>query len=51
LIQKLEKYLRNQAGSEADPILKAIESGVEHNFQPSMGDTKYSVRNKKVGKA
>jgi len=49
---KVKKYLRNQAGSEADPILKTIESGVEHNFQPTMGDTKYSVRNKrlKVGK-
>jgi hypothetical protein len=45
---KARKYLRNQAGSEADPILKAIESGVEHNFQPSMGDTKYSVRNKRL---
>jgi hypothetical protein len=45
---KVRKYLRNQAGSEADPILKTIESGVEHNFQPSMGDTKYSVRNKRL---
>jgi hypothetical protein len=45
---KVRKYLRNQAGTEADPILKTIESGVEHNFQPSMGDTKYSVRNKRL---
>ena len=45
---KVRKYLRNQAGTEADPILKAIESGVEHNFQPTMGDTKYSVRNKRL---
>jgi len=49
---KVKKYLRNQAGSEADPILKAIESGVEHNFQPAMGDTKYYVsgQRQKVGK-
>jgi hypothetical protein len=49
---KVRKYLRNQAGSENDPILKAIESGVEHNFQPALGDTKYSVRNKRyqIGK-
>jgi hypothetical protein len=45
---KVRKYLRNQAGTEADPILKTIESGVEHNFQPTMGDTKYSVRNKRL---
>jgi hypothetical protein len=49
---KVKKYLRNQAGSEADPILKAIESGVEHNFQPAMGDTKYAVKTKRfaIGK-
>ena len=49
---KVRKYLRNQAGSEADPILKAIDSGVEHNFQPSLGDTKYYVKNKRfaIGK-
>jgi hypothetical protein len=49
---KVRKYLRNQAGTEADPILKTIESGVEHRFQPSMGDTKYYVKNKRasVGK-
>jgi hypothetical protein len=49
---KVRKYLRNQAGTEADPILKSIESGVEHNFQPALGDTKYYVRNKReqVGK-
>jgi len=49
---KVRKYLRNQAGTEKDPILKAIESGVEHNFQPAMGDTKYYVKNKRasVGK-
>jgi hypothetical protein len=45
---KVRKYLRNQAGTEADPILKTIESGVKHNFQPTMGDTKYSVRNKRL---
>lgn len=49
---KVRKYLRNQAGSENDPILKAIESGVEHNFTPALGDTKYAVKNKRalVGK-
>jgi hypothetical protein len=49
---KVRKYIRNQAGTEADPILKSIESGVEHNFQPALGDTKYYVRNKReqVGK-
>jgi hypothetical protein len=29
---KVRKYLRNQAGTEADPILKTIESGVEHRL-------------------
>ena len=49
---KVRKYLRNQAGTEADPILKTIESGVEHNFQPALGDTKYSQKIKRasVGK-
>jgi hypothetical protein len=49
---KVRKYIRNQAGTEADPILKAIESGVEHNFQPRMGDSKYSQKIKRayVGK-
>jgi len=49
---KVRKYLRNQAGTEADPILKTIESGVEHRFQPALGDTKYYVKNKRfaVGK-
>lgn len=50
---KVRKYLRNQAGTEADPILKAIESGVEHNFTPPQsGDTKYSIAMKRemVGK-
>jgi hypothetical protein len=46
---KVRKYLRNQAGTEADPILKTIESGVEHRFQPALGDTKYYVRNKRFG--
>jgi len=49
---KIRKYLRNQAGTEADPILKAIESGVEHKFQPAMGDNKYYTASKRemVGK-
>jgi hypothetical protein len=49
---KVRKYIRNQAGTEADPILKAIESGVEHNFQPRLGDNKYLTVNKRkmVGK-
>jgi hypothetical protein len=49
---KVKKYLRNQAGTEADPILKTIESGVDYNFTPERGDTKYSVRNKRyqIGK-
>ena len=50
---KVRKYLRNQAGTEADPILKTIESGVEHNFTPPQsGDTKYSIAMKRemVGK-
>jgi hypothetical protein len=49
---KVRKYIRNQAGTEADPILKTIESGVEHNFQPALGDTKYSQKIKRalVGK-
>ena len=45
---KVKKYIRNQAGTEADPILKTIESGVEHNFTPPQsGDTKYSIAMKR----
>jgi hypothetical protein len=50
---KVKKYIRNQAGTKDDPILKSIESGVEHNFTPPMtGDTKYSIAMKRemVGK-
>lgn len=49
---KVRKYIRNQAGTESDPILKAIESGVEHKFSPAIGDTKYYVRHKRelIGK-
>jgi hypothetical protein len=49
---KVRKYIRNQAGTKDDPILKAIESGVEHNFAPAIGDTKYYVKHKRalVGK-
>jgi len=45
---KVKKYIRNQAGSKDDPILKAIESGVEHNFTPPQsGDTKYTIAMKR----
>ena len=44
---KVRKYIRNQAGSKDDPILKAIESGVEHNFQRPMGDLKYDTKYKR----
>jgi hypothetical protein len=45
---KVRKYIRNQAGSKDDPILKTIESGVEHNFTPPQsGDTKYSIAMKR----
>jgi len=45
---KVKKYIRNQAGSKDDPILKAIESGVEHNFNPPQsGDTKYTIAMKR----
>jgi hypothetical protein len=50
---KVKKYIRNQAGTKDDPILKSIESGVEHNFTPPQsGDTKYSIAMKRemVGK-
>jgi hypothetical protein len=49
---KVRKYLRNQLGTEADPIRKAIDSGVEHNFQPALGDTKWYIRKKReqIGK-
>jgi hypothetical protein len=50
---KVKKYIRNQAGSEADPILKAIDSGVDYNFTPPQsGDTKYTIamKRKLVGK-
>ncbi len=45
---KVRKYIRNQAGTEADPILKTIESGVEHNFDPLMGDSKYAMQVKRA---
>jgi hypothetical protein len=45
---KVKKYIRNQAGSEADPILKAIDSGVDYNFTPPQsGDTKYTIAMKR----
>ena len=45
---KVRKYIRNQAGSKDDPILKSIESGVEHNFTPPQsGDTKYNISMKR----
>jgi hypothetical protein len=45
---KVRKYLRNQAGTKDDPILKSIESGVEHNFIPPLtGDAKYSIATKR----
>jgi len=45
---KVRKYIRNQAGSEADPILKTIESGVDYNFTPPQsGDTKYAIASKR----
>jgi hypothetical protein len=44
---KVRKYIRNQAGSKDDPILKAIESGVEHSFQRPMGDLKYNTKYKR----
>lgn len=49
---KVKKYIRNQAGSENDPIMKAIDQGVDYNFQPRMGDSKYSQKIKRayVGK-
>ena len=49
---KVRKYIRNQLGTEADPIRKAIDTGVEHNFQPALGDTKYYVKKKRqqIGK-
>jgi len=50
---KVKKYIRNQAGSKDDPILKAIESGADYNFNPPQsGDTKYmiAVKRKFAGK-
>jgi hypothetical protein len=49
---KVKKYLRNQAGSEADPIRKLVDEGVPYNFSEAMGDRKYRVANKRamVGK-
>jgi len=45
---KVKKYIRNQAGTENDPILKTIESGVQYNFDPAMGDTKYMTKVKRA---
>ena len=50
---KVRKYIRNQAGSKDDPILKTIESGVDYNFTPPQsGDTKYAIamQRKRAGK-
>jgi hypothetical protein len=49
---KVRKYLRNQAGSEADPIRKLVDEGVPYNFSEASGDRKYRVTNKRamVGK-
>jgi hypothetical protein len=45
---KVKKYIRNQAGSKDDPILKAIESGADYNFTPPQsGDTKYTIAMKR----
>jgi len=45
---KVKKYIRNQAGSKDDPILKAIESGADYNFNPPQsGDTKYTIAMKR----
>ena len=49
---KVRKYIRNQAGSEADPIRKLVDEGVPYNFTEASGDRKYRVTNKRamVGK-
>jgi hypothetical protein len=49
---KVRKYIRNQAGSEADPIRKLVDEGVPYNFSEASGDRKYRVTNKRamVGK-
>jgi len=49
---KVRKYIRNQAGSEADPIRKLVDEGVPYNFTEALGDRKYRVTNKRamVGK-
>ena len=44
---KVKKYLRNQAGTESDPILKTIDSGVEYNFSPVDGNSKYHINNRR----
>lgn len=49
---KVRKYIRNQAGSEADPIRKLVDEGVPYGFTESSGDNKFvqGVKRKKVGK-
>jgi hypothetical protein len=49
---KVRKYIRNQAGSEADPIRKIVDEGTPYNFSELSGDNKFvqGVKRKKVGK-
>jgi hypothetical protein len=49
---KVRKYIRNQAGSEADPIRKLVDEGVPYSFSQRGGESKFATARlrKKVDK-
>jgi len=49
---KVRKYIRNQAGSEADPIRKLVDEGVPYSFSQRGGESKFATarQRKKVDK-
>jgi hypothetical protein len=40
---KVRKYIRNQAGSEADPIRKLVDEGVPYSFSQRGGESKFAT--------
>lgn len=49
---KVRKYIRNQAGTEADPIRKLVDEGVPYGFSQRGGESKFATARarKRVGK-
>jgi hypothetical protein len=44
---KVRKYIRNQAGSEADPIRKLVDEGVPYSFSQRGGESKFATARKR----